>query len=419
MKLAPSDRSGFDGVSRVFVVIPVFNRLALTRECIRGLRRQTFRSLEIIVADGGSTDGTPDVLRREEPGVVVLRSSRELWWTGATHMGIEYALAQSKGAGDFVLMMNNDTSIPDDFVEILVRVSEREGAAVGALIVDHDDRERILEAGVTICWKDYSFSARKAVEPGLRFVADVDVLPGRGTLVPIAMIRTIGNVDPVAFPHYIADYDFSLRLREAGFRLGVTCETRLASHVGETGLAPATGMMSFRQYWTQLTSRRSMANLRDHLRFIQRHAPSRLRLALQGRVLLGAAIALGWQTPLRFVWVFGFGYYPLPRESCRVAAADAAGCVDAGVLQEIDVPGWYLPCRSQAELHNGSGRAPRGISRAMQGARRVLGLRAWNPLTKPLRWRRLQGERRSRAGGRSTERDPGRTVQAADANLPE
>jgi len=418
VRLAPSDRDGPRGAVRVFVVIPVFNRLALTRECIRCLRRQTFHDLEIIVADGGSTDGTPEVLRREEPGVVVLGSSRELWWTGAMHLGIEYSLAKSQSEDDFVLMMNNDTSIPDDFVEILVRISQREGAAIGALIVDHDDRKRILEGGVRVCWKDYTFSVLRELEPGLRF-ADVDVLPGRGTLVPIAMIRTIGNVDPVTFPHYIADYDFSLRLRRAGFRLGVTWETWLASHVHETGLAPVSGMMSFRQYWTQLTSRRSMTNLRDHLRFVRRHAPPDLRLMLQARVLLGAVVAFGRQTKLRFVWVFAFGHYPLPRESCLVGDSDAVACLDAGVLQEIDVPGWYLPYRPPAGVDDGLARPPREISRAMQSARRVLGLRAWNPLTKPLRWRRLQRERRSRSCGRSATLDPDRRVQAADANLSE
>jgi len=47
---------------RVFAIIPVFNRLPFTLACIEHLRSQTYRPLEIIVVDGGSTDDFPENL---------------------------------------------------------------------------------------------------------------------------------------------------------------------------------------------------------------------------------------------------------------------------------------------------------------------------------------------------------------------
>ncbi len=48
----------------VSIVIPVYNRLDLTRQCLNALRRYTAdHEHEIIVVDNGSTDGTTDELR--------------------------------------------------------------------------------------------------------------------------------------------------------------------------------------------------------------------------------------------------------------------------------------------------------------------------------------------------------------------
>ena len=163
----------------VFAIIPVFNRLRFTLTCVDCLRAQTYPSVRVIVADGGSTDGTVDVLRREHPDVVVLEEGRTLWWTGAMRLGIDWVLAHSRHPDDMVLMMNNDTLVGPSYVDTLARVSRETGAAVGALIVDSRDPTRILDAGEFIDWREYAFPVKTVIEPGETRCDRVDVLPGR------------------------------------------------------------------------------------------------------------------------------------------------------------------------------------------------------------------------------------------------
>jgi GT2 family glycosyltransferase/SAM-dependent methyltransferase len=294
-------REPITGEPSVFAVIPVFNRLNFTQSCIATLKAQTYQPLNIIVSDGGSTDGTVDVIQRDHPDVVVLTTDEELWWAGAMAQGIDYVLKQSQHPEDWVLMMNNDTEVPADYVEMLVNASRTHRAAVGALIVDSKDPDRVLDAGEYIDWASYTFPVKNTVEPGEWFIDDVDVLPGRGSLIPVDMIRTAGNVNASQWPHYLADYEFFYRLKQHGFRLGVCYETRLLAHIEETGIMPSAGVISFSAMWQELFSRRSLSNVVDHWRFVWQHAPAAYRLSVLLRLSQQVVTAIAFRTPLRVI----------------------------------------------------------------------------------------------------------------------
>ena len=369
----------------VFAIIPVFNRLRFTLTCVDCLRAQTYPSVRVIVADGGSTDGTVDILRREHPDVVVLEEGRTLWWTGAMRLGIAWVLAHSRHPDDMVLMMNNDTLVGPSYVDTLARVSRETGAAVGALIVDSRDPTRILDAGEFIDWREYAFPVKTVIEPGETRCDRVDVLPGRGSLVPLRMIRAAGNVDDRRFPHYVADYEFFSRLRRHGFKLVVTYEAKLAAHVEETGLVPARHYLTAAQMWRLLFSRRSMSNVIDHWRFIGQCAPVDLRASTRRRLVWASFGLVAFQTklrylvlPVRYLFVaIKFGVrasYYVDERDCRACRLDAAALVREGILRPWLRDGWYVFAVRRSEWWT-SRKELRG-----------LWIRAWNPLRKPWKW---------------------------------
>ena len=223
----------------VYVVIPVYNRLAMTEACLNCLAAQTYPALHIIVVDGGSTDGTLEQISREYPHVELLQANKELWWGEAMQFGVEHCLRCSREDDDMLLMMNNDTLIDSGYVATLVRVSQERNAAIAGVIVDSSDPSRVLDAGEFIDWNTYSFPVKTVREPGETYVEGVDLLSGRGTLIPLCYGARAGNVNATRFPHYIADCEFFARLKRKGFRLGVTWEAVIRSHVEVTGLSAA------------------------------------------------------------------------------------------------------------------------------------------------------------------------------------
>ena len=302
----------------MYAVIPVFNRLHFTRDCIQHLKKQSYRPIQFIVSDGGSSDGTVEAIRSEHPDVVVLTTEAELWWAGSMAMGIDHALSESRSEDDFVLMMNNDTQIPNDYVEKLVLASNTYDAAVGALVVDSRDATRVLDAGEYIDWASYSFPVKSSVDADECFCDDVDVLPGRGSLVPLKMIRKAGNVAATMLPHYLADYEFFYRLKQHGCRLGVCYETQILAHIEETGIVPTQGKSGFRAVWREVFSRRSMSNVIDHWRFVSHHAPVQYRGIIQRRLLRRVIAEFSLRTPLRPFFLPVYWLICLPRRMVAV-----------------------------------------------------------------------------------------------------
>jgi GT2 family glycosyltransferase len=257
----------------LFVVIPVHDRLELTRACLAALERQTMRDFTVVVVDDGSTDGTPEALRHEFPRTVVLTGDGSLWWTGAMNVGVGWVLARASAA-DFVLTLNNDTVPPDDYLAGMLRAHEEAPRAlVGSLLVSAQDGRTIVDGGVHITWltAKYRTSGRGALleadAASAPRLVPVDVLSGCGTLVPLMAYRAAGPYDQKHLRHYGADLEFSRRARRSGFALFVDWASPLLVDETETGIhatAAERGLASLmRSFWDT----RSANDFRARLRF--------------------------------------------------------------------------------------------------------------------------------------------------------
>ena len=205
----------------IHVVVPVFNRLALTQALIACLRRQTLNHpLRILIVNDGSTDGTADWLGTQSD-IDVLIGDGTLFWGGTVDLAVRH-LQTYAALEDWVLLMNNDTTVEEDFVQSLLDTALAHApAAVGSVIRDEADHTNLLSIGACVdAWRlltrDFlDIDKSKAVAA----VVEVDVLSGRGVLFPMIGLIAAGGMRPRAIPHYLADYEVSLRVRKAGWHL--------------------------------------------------------------------------------------------------------------------------------------------------------------------------------------------------------
>ncbi|HEU4501397.1 MAG TPA: glycosyltransferase family 2 protein [Nitrospira sp.] len=263
----------------VHVLIPAHNNKPEVIAVLACLERQRSVELEVLLVDDGSTDGTREEVRRLFPLVRILSGDGSLWWTGANVIGVAHILGTAQDR-DFILLLNNDVSMEDDYVSRLVECSESLGRAlVGSTIVDDQRRDRLM-AGIRLDrrLRINQNSDRAAIEQSPHDV-HVDVLPGRGTLVPVEVFRRIGTFNRRRLPHYGADYEFSIRAKRAGFRLAVSHDARVFAKLGITGFYPSDRpKISVRECVRLLCSKKSTANLRYYLNYVWMCSESGYRL---------------------------------------------------------------------------------------------------------------------------------------------
>lgn len=211
----------------IYIVIPVFNRLAMTQSLVDCLRKQVVDTpMQMVVVDDGSTDGTDQWLARQDD-IEVLRGDGNLFWGGAVDFAFRHLQARA-GKGDWILLMNNDTLVAPSFVMTLLATARKHApAAVGSVIRNEVPPHQLLSLGGTVnAWRlltsDLLPREARAVEYSGADTLQVDVLSGRGVLFPWEGIVAAGGMRPRLLPHYFADYELSLRVRKKGWHLLVT-----------------------------------------------------------------------------------------------------------------------------------------------------------------------------------------------------
>ena len=122
----------------VTVVTPTYNRAAELTDTIESVLAQTYPNVEYILVDDGSTDSTPDVLRRYEGRVQWVRQSN-MGEASATNRGWEMA------RGEFVATVSSDDPVfPDWLARAVPFLESRKDVLVGYpdwVMIDERGRE--------------------------------------------------------------------------------------------------------------------------------------------------------------------------------------------------------------------------------------------------------------------------------------
>jgi GT2 family glycosyltransferase len=131
------------------IVIPVFNQVELTRQCLASIDRHTTRRLRwrVIVIDNASRDETPAYLTEAQATydwLTLVRNETNLGFAKASNQGARATDAPA------ILFLNNDTEVQPGWLEPMIRTlyAEPRVASVGSRLLFPDGT--IQHAGVIV-----------------------------------------------------------------------------------------------------------------------------------------------------------------------------------------------------------------------------------------------------------------------------
>src|SRR5476649_825718 len=114
-----------NGNMDVTIVIPVFNQLEFTRQCLESLTAAGYDDSMIVVVNNASTDGTAEFLATR-PKLRVINNSENRACAAAWNQGFQ------AGKTKWTLFLNNDTVVPQGWLESLVDFAEKNGADIAS-----------------------------------------------------------------------------------------------------------------------------------------------------------------------------------------------------------------------------------------------------------------------------------------------
>lgn len=102
----------------VSIVVPVYNTIETIEKCVNSLLSQTYKSLEIILVDDGSTDGSStlaDTMSLSDSRIKVLHKKNG-GVTSARHIGWKIS------RGEYCMFVDSDDTLTCDAVEYLINI---------------------------------------------------------------------------------------------------------------------------------------------------------------------------------------------------------------------------------------------------------------------------------------------------------
>lgn len=262
------------------VIIPSFNRRNEITKLVKELRNQKNLNgvnIHIFVVIDGSTDGTAEALTDLDDNIHLVHGSGNWWYTKSINEGIK---ASKKIDPDLFLLLNDDTHIKTDYLEILLNAYQNvnEPCLLGTVSVSIEKPHRITFSGIRKSPKFpfqpthyipfmalVKLSELKGVVPSLE-------LPGRGMLIPKMIIEQVFGLDE-KFPQYFSDIDFSRRVKKIGYPIYVSYEAITYSHVAKTSDSSTFKPISHTAFLRNLLNPFGRKHIGQVARYVWRHNP--------------------------------------------------------------------------------------------------------------------------------------------------
>jgi len=198
---------------RITAILTSHNRREKTLACLRSYFDQALRTpatLEAVLVDDGSTDGTAEAVQAIAAPVTIVRGSGDLYWAAGMALAEKEALRR---APDCLLWLNDDVVLDRDALERLLAVAGKgDSTCIVVSAVRDPTTGDTTYSGLRR--RDYHPLRYERVEPADRPLA-VETFHGNIVLVPRAVAVSIGGIDG-QFAHGAADYDYGLRATKAG-----------------------------------------------------------------------------------------------------------------------------------------------------------------------------------------------------------
>jgi len=207
----------------VSIILVNYNSSFLTLECIKSIFSSNYQTFKIIVVDNNSTledyNRITKTVNALNWDLLLFRNKMNTGFASACNIGIDLAI---QNQSDFVLLLNNDTTVTEIFLEELINFtqSRKQPCVTSSLILYSEPPHNVWFSGGYISKLRASGFHLRSTNHINELGFETEFLSGCCMLLPAAVIATVGKLSEEYFL-YLEDVDYCTRLKNSGIKMYV------------------------------------------------------------------------------------------------------------------------------------------------------------------------------------------------------
>ena len=207
----------------VTIITPSYNQAVFLEQTIQSVLNQDYAPIEYIVVDGGSTDGSVDIIRKYQDQLT--------WWVSEPDEGQADAINKgfARANGDIVGWLNSD----DYFQPGAIRDA-------AAMLVSQPALGIVFGDAITVDQEGNTLNKLKFGDWGLKDLMAFRIICQPAVFMRHSILKKTGGLDKTY--HYLLDHQLWIRIAQQAPILHVPrCWAAARHHLGAKNVAEAGG----------------------------------------------------------------------------------------------------------------------------------------------------------------------------------
>lgn len=224
------------------IIIVNYNARDYLEQCLKSIHKSLGKlKAKIWVVDNASTDGSPEMIKKNFPQIRLIENKENIGFAGANNIALQRCSAP------LILLLNNDTLVPEGATAKMVEVMQGDNSigALGPRLIFEDGSVQISYGHMVSFWNEawqkfLQWGARKktgliknSIENRSKKSCYPQWVSGACILLRKEALDQVGFFDENFFM-YNEDVDLCYRLRQKGWKIFYTPEAEIVHLEGKS-----------------------------------------------------------------------------------------------------------------------------------------------------------------------------------------
>lgn len=229
---------------KLSIIIVNYNSFSYLQKCLQSLYNSNFpgNQYEIILIDNASSDNSPQLIKKEFPGIKLISNKSNQGFARANNQGIE------KSLGEYILLLNPDTVVSHNTLSRMAEYMDQNpetGVSTCRVELPSGSLDDACHRGFPTPWRAFChFSGLGSLFPKSKFlngyhlgydnldkIHEIDSCVGAFMFIRKETGKKIGWLDEDYF-WYGEDLDFCYRVRKSGMRVVFVPDVKIIHYKG-------------------------------------------------------------------------------------------------------------------------------------------------------------------------------------------